>query len=581
MIVKLLLAIFGLISILSGCATLTQVDGQLQQAEARASGLKHEMVQDARSSALIRRDTPKIAGKRIPVVEAQALPAGFSESVFYTTSGQTLERILRVVSEMVGIPMRITEFAEREARAGNRGVAGGGLAQGLIDVAWSGSLEGLLDHLARATNLYWRYVPETRSVDFFLLETRHFAINLPSGARAISASISSAGGGTSPGAGSAVGGGTGGISSQLADQIIDPYAAITRTITSIILEDDPEVSLLGGIASGQGAGGSASGTRTGNRLSAQPAQSDGGSGRGFGGQERSRSTSRVVVSPELATVTVTAPPPTLDRVAAYLKRVNQQFARNLTIDLQVFDVALDDETGLGFSLEAVYQRMRDFGLSLTGGPAVPNARGPSGQLTFEVLDPGSRFSGTTLLAQALASFGSVSVATSGQVLALNGQPAPFQVAEEISFLASSSARRDRATASDIDPVTGLPIPGIAPLVVDLTPGSVVVGLTANFLPQILDDNRILLQYQLTVSELRSLNTITSGGASIQVPNIFSQSLQQQAILRDGQSIVLFGYEQDRAQRDSAVSLGGRSRSSSSRRSVRVIQIQVFGGGSNA
>ncbi len=131
-----------------------------------------------------------------------------------------------------------------------------------------------------------------------------------------------------------------------------------------------------------------------------------------------------MVSPELATVTVTAPPPTLARVTDYLASVNRQFSRNLTIDLKLFDVILRDESGLGASLDLLYERFNRYGLRLTGAPSVAIGSSQPGQLTFEVIDPTSRFNSSNLLAQALASFGEVSVVTSGQILAVNGQPAP-------------------------------------------------------------------------------------------------------------------------------------------------------------
>lgn len=565
---------------LTGCATEARVSAGLRETQSAAEALREQLLAGARPLASTRRTTPKLAGERIPVHATPEWPSVLREDFFYTTSGQSLERILSNLSEQTGLSIRTTELSERPSAARALDPTRR-LGRAVLDVAWSGPLSGLLDQLARDTDMYWRFVPSTGGVELYRYETRHFSVNVPMGTRAVAGGISSSGSGAQAGAGAAQrpgapapqgqSMGTGSIGVQLADLVINPFAAITRTITSMLLEDDPEVDLLGGAAAGQQGATGATGA-------VQPQGMRAGVGAmGAMGRQGMGAASRVVVSPELAMVTVTASPPTLERVAAYLKQVNEQFARNVTIDVRVYDVALDDETGLGFSLETLYQSMGSFGLSLTGGPAVPFGRGPAGQLTFEVANPAARFNGSQLLGQALARFGAVSVSTSGQVLAVNGQPAPFQVADEISYLASTSVRADRLAGGGV--VDGLP--GLAPLVVDLTPGSVVVGLTANFLPQILEDNRILLQYQLTVSELRSLTTVTSGAASIQTPNVFTQSLQQQAVLRDGQSIVLFGYGQDRAERDTRISIGGSNRTSGEKRNLRVIQIQVFGGGTNA
>jgi Flp pilus assembly secretin CpaC len=104
-----------------------------------------------------------------------------------------------------------------------------------------------------------------------------------------------------------------------------------------------------------------------------------------------------------------------------------------------------------------------------------------------------------------------------------------------------------------------------------------VGFTANFLPLILGDNRILLQYQMQISQLTALTQVVSGGSSIQTPQISSQSLQQQAFVQDGQSIVLFGFDQNRDTADVAAGIGSASKAGTSQRQMMVIVMQVNGG----
>ena len=165
------------------------------------------------------------------------------------------------------------------------------------------------------------------------------------------------------------------------------------------------------------------------------------------------------------------------------------------------------------------------------------------------------------MAEALSQFGNVALQTQGQVLAINGQPSPIQVANEVNYLASTST----TLTPDVGATT------------TLTPGTRVVGFTANFMPLILGNNQILLNYQMQVSQMTALTQITSAGSTIQTPQISSQSLQQAAYLRDGEAIVLFGFDQNRDQADSAASLAGASRSGRSERQMVVIVIQVNGG----
>ena len=96
-------------------------------------------------------------------------------------------------------------------------------------------------------------------------------------------------------------------------------------------------------------------------------------------------------------------------------------------------------------------------------------------------------------------------------------------------------------------------------------------------PLILGDNRILLQYQMQISQLTALTQVTSGNSTIQTPQISSQSLQQQAFVRDGQSIVLFGFDQNRNTGDTSASIGGASKAGTSQRQMVVIVMTVNGG----
>jgi type IVB pilus formation R64 PilN family outer membrane protein len=331
---------------------------------------------------------------------------------------------------------------------------------------------------------------------------------------------------------------------------INPYASLTNAISAMLL-DEGQTDV---IASEQSGGSDDEEGSGGDAVTATSISSDSGS------SDEQQGRSRVVVSPELGVITVTAPPPALDRVASYVDSINQRFARNVLIDLKIYDVSLDDQEGAGFSTDIMFQRLNEYGLEIVSAPTVGFGDNTPGQATLTITDPDSKFNGSQLVGEALSSFGDLSVATSGQVMAVNGQPAPLQIAEEINYLASSSTSITDTVATT-----------------SLTPGTRVVGLTANFLPTVQADNRILLQYQLTMSSLLSLDTVSSGGNSIQTPRIASQSVQQQAFVRDGQTIVLFGFEQNRSGMDGNVSLFGASRVATGQRSLRVIVMQIHGG----
>lgn len=168
-------------------------------------------------------------------------------------------------------------------------------------------------------------------------------------------------------------------------------------------------------------------------------------------------------------------------------------------------------------------------------------------------------------AEALEQIGNVQFVTSGQVIAANGQPSPLQVATEYTYLAS------RATTQSATAGTGP--------TTTLTPGSRTVGFTANFLPMILGDNRILLQYQINLSSMLEIKPYGDATNGVELPKVATQSLQQQAYVKDGQSIVLFGFEQQRTTSDRNLGISAQhlNKSAGLERNMMVIVLEVYGG----
>jgi type IVB pilus formation R64 PilN family outer membrane protein len=451
-----------------------------------------------------------------------ALPDLFSRRVAYSTQGaQSLADTLDGISTMAGVAVQANEIAGQQ---GSPQDGGAGLT-GKIQIDFNGTLRGLLDELANRNNASWRYTAKTHRVEFFRYETRTLSVHLPAGAKSIAASINLQG----------VSGSTGGAGAGSAGTV-----SVSQNLTV-----DPWGSIMSGVQSILGSSGADS---------AAPAPAAGGQLPTAVGQ-----LGRASANPAFGIITVTARPVAVERIASYINSINQRFAQNVMIDIKIFNVTLDDQASLGFSLDLLYQKLNRAGVSVVGAAPLQAGTGTPGQITLETA--GGRWSGSQVMAQALSQFGNVSLQTQGQVLAINGQPSPIQVANEVNYLASSAT----TTAANVGTTS------------TLTPGTKVVGFTANFLPLILGDNRILLQYQMQISALTALTQVSSGTSSIQTPQISSQSLQQQAFVRDGQAIVLFGFDQARDTANTAAGLGSAAIASRSERSMVVIVMQVNGG----
>ncbi len=507
---------------LGGCAQLAQTKARVQQVQETATALRDQSVANSTSATVSRTQRPRLAGQIITLRAENALPDLFSRRVAYSTQGaQSLADTLDGISTMAGVAVQANEIAGQQ---GNPQDGGAGLT-GKIQIDFNGTLRGLLDELANRNNASWRYIAKTHRVEFFRYETRTLSVHLPAGAKSIAASINLQGVSGSTGGAGAGSAGTVSVSQNLT---LDPWGSIMSGVQSILGSNGAD-----SVAQLPGAGG---------QLPTAVGQ-----------------LGRASANPAFGIITVTARPVAVERIASYINSINQRFAQNVMIDIKIFNVTLDDQASLGFSLDLLYQKLNRAGVSVVGAAPLQAGTGTPGQITLE--SAGGRWSGSQVMAQALSQFGNVSLQTQGQVLAINGQPSPIQVANEVNYLASSAT----TTAANVGTTS------------TLTPGTKVVGFTANFLPLILGDNRILLQYQMQISALTALTQVSSGTSSIQTPQISSQSLQQQAFVRDGQAIVLFGFDQARDTANTAAGLGSAAIASRSERSMVVIVMQVNGG----
>jgi type IVB pilus formation R64 PilN family outer membrane protein len=518
----ILIGLAGLL--LTGCVSFDEITKTISDSRTSAEGAMVRQNQMRKSGAVVRMSGAKLAGDEVQVKSASQLPPAFSRPFSYLSAHQPLSAILGEIGRRTGV---VTAMQPSDSTTATVGTATVATAPGMpnfsggpdvpIAVDWNGDLKGLLDYLATTTRMFWKY--EDGRIYFFKTETRSFHVFLPAGKRTVRSSISLAGSGSSSSSST----GTVDVASNME---IDAYDAIIKSVQAI-------VSTAEGL---------------------QPTATSGGTTAG---------SKNVVVNPALGLITVTATPAILDRVASYVRSVNERFPQNVMIGVKVYNLTLNKGVNAGVSLRAAYQNVaNNLGVTLTGAPNMtPLNGGTAGSLVVDAL-VGTNWTGSQLLLQAMEQIGNVQYVTSGQVIAANGQPSPLQVATEFNYVSSRTPPVITSTM--------------------FTPGTVTsttrsVGFTANFLPLILGDNRIMLQYQINLSSLISLDTFGTGDGAIQIPKVATQSLQQQAFLKDGQSIVLLGFEQERAQADKVSGMSGISRNAGADRNLMVIVMEVYSG----
>ncbi|WP_144157352.1 secretin N-terminal domain-containing protein [Paraburkholderia sp. BCC1885] len=346
-----------------------------------------------------------------------------------------------------------------------------------------------------------------------------------------------------------------GVWSHYRDGILSFYRTETRTFTVPSLPDASSMS--GSISTGDSDSGQGSGSASGPQSSA-----GGGSGGTFtlgGGSDSSSSGSggqtirlsvqaspwanlektalaiagpgaQVVADSNLDVVTVTGTPPQCDRIAAWIKGLNAIFNRQIAIDVHVYQVQLNQEDNYGVNLGLAYQSAGGHtGVTVTGA-SIPLVSSNASPMTLGASILGGRLGGTQVALQALSTLGNVSQLVARSGVTQNGKLLALQAAKQQGYVASTQTTLATSVGSSTSMQTATLVP----------------GFTSSFLPRLVGD-RILIAFDMTLSDLLGLQTFTSGtgtgASSVQLPTMQITRFEQSVSLRPGETLVLTGMRQ--------------------------------------
>jgi type IVB pilus formation R64 PilN family outer membrane protein len=241
---------------------------------------------------------------------------------------------------------------------------------------------------------------------------------------------------------------------------------------------------------------------------------------------------KAIALPAVGTITVTDTPNVLSRVTAYINEQNKSLNRQVSVNVRVLSVEINDTDNYGINWEAVYANLASaenpFSISLK--TAFPAATG-AGNLIISapiVSTKGGSSAIFTSVISALSTQGRVSELTSATLTTLNNQAAPVNVGRRVSYLASSSS----TVIANASPT------------VTLNPGTVQTGFSMTLVPHIIDGKELLLQYSIDLSSLLQMKTISSGGSSIETPDVSTSNFIQRVRMQSGETLVVAGFDHD-------------------------------------
>ncbi len=330
------------------------------------------------------------------------------------------------------------------------------------------------------------------------------------------------------------------------------YRYITKTFVIYSLPTNPSLSVNLDVS---GDGGSGEGASGGSSISQSNSSGDLDIWSQINATLENMTTSGGAYSVNQAngTVTVTDTPSNIRRIAKFVNETNDRLSKQVAISVKVFSVALNDEDQYGFDLnELVYHNGSDRITRITAdGSSDISGHGLS------MLISGNHWD-INAAVRAISKQNKGKLVTSGTVTTMNNKPAPIQVVQTGHYnknmqTTTTSGSDNTDSTTDVEDYT--------------------VGFMMSVLPRILDHGRLMMFFNLSLSEVIQWEEIeyAVGKPTLKVPKIETRGFTQEVTLKSGQTLVLAGYEraQDTVGKEGTGSpdnmlLGGKNQASMER-----------------
>ena len=246
----------------------------------------------------------------------------------------------------------------------------------------------------------------------------------------------------------------------------------------------------------------------------------------------------VSVAGDLASVVVRAPAVAMPAIDAYMRRLNEDLRRQVEVDVRLLEVQLEDEFGGGINWTALHTDLRTTAaLQLTSPAAEPL------QNSLQVIstDPQRPDDLVEALIGVFRRQGDVRVLTSPRGVTLNHQLMRIALQTQTSYLA-------RTTSTSVNDSTGVSTTA------GLEPDTVEAGFSLLLLPRV-ERGHVVMHMAVDIASLDSIDSVASGGQSIQVPVVTRSRFSHRVRVADGHTLVLGGVRQLRADRSSQGVIG--------------------------
>jgi len=244
--------------------------------------------------------------------------------------------------------------------------------------------------------------------------------------------------------------------------------------------------------------------------------------------EEEEKESEVFINQEAGTVTVTGTPLQIKKVGEYLDTILKRLHKQVLIDTKILEITFDNEHTSGINWSK-------FQLSLNGSSDARKAREngvKSGSFSYPNYLIGYNFTIEALM-KFLKTQGKVSVVSNPKILTLNNQPAVINVGKEINYRYSTGTTVTTTNGT----TTSTPSYEV---------DSTFVGITLDIVPEITENNFIILKINPVVSEIAKEHR-DEHGVPYLAPDIKIKQLSSIVKVKNGKKILLGGLIQKRSE----------------------------------
>jgi type IVB pilus formation R64 PilN family outer membrane protein len=485
-------------ALIGGCATDLKVGKDAKTAETQAA--QTQLLQANRGSLVTATSDAFLAGDAIEAPPQRA--AILNQDVQYVTVVPVnVADIASFITEKTGLQVDVSALQQPSAPGGSQILAalqqasqGGMPREIMLTLRHDGPLYQLLDQVAGKTNSWWSF--DDGEVRFFRTITQTFTLAEMPQSRAIKSTIDTTNSGDSAQSGAS---GSGGSSSG---------------------------------STGSGGGTSTSGMTASATVNVDPWKDIKDAAQAVAGN------AKVAVDPYPGTVTVTGTPAEVHQVGEWVKSYNSISAQQVQVTMQVYKVQLNKEDNYGINPSVVFQKLNGNGWSISGLqlPATVASTNPA-SIAASIVAPSSTsgvpangYTGSKVAVQALSTVGKVTETFSSSEVTKNGHTAVLTNGNSIGYLYEVSTLLSANVGQQAT----------------LTPGTVNTGISWMATPRIVDGT-VHMSVSISDGALVSMTTISSGGNSIQTPNVSILALQNDVILRPGEALLLTGMDDSNGQ----------------------------------